>query len=64
LEHVESEYRHAVAHGNFDEYFKLFLDPADVRVDHRVDFTNATLEPLIAEMIQDEIDFMEQGGLC
>jgi hypothetical protein len=30
------------------------LDPADVRIDHRIDFTNAVLLPVVAEMIRDE----------
>lgn len=63
LDHVRSEYRLAVAHGKLDEYFKLVLDPADVRIDHRIDWTNAALMPVIAEMIHDEIDFMVRHGL-
>lgn len=63
LEHVRSAYQLAVAHGNMDEYFNLVLDPAIVRVDHRIDITNAVLMPVIAEMIQDEIDFMIRQGL-
>jgi hypothetical protein len=63
LDHVCSAYRLAVAHGNLDEYFKLVLDPAIVRVDHRIDSTNAVLMPVITEMIQDEIDFMIRHGL-
>jgi hypothetical protein len=63
LDHVRSAYRLAVAHGNLDEYFKLILDPADVRIDHRIDFTNAALMPVIAEMIHDEIAFMVRHGL-
>ena len=54
LDHVRSEYRLAITHGNLDEYFKLVLDPADVRIDHRIDFTNAALLPVVAEMIRDE----------
>jgi RIO-like serine/threonine protein kinase len=54
LEHVEKEYRLGIAHGNLDEYFNVVLDPADVRIDHRIDFTNAVLAPVIAEMIRDE----------
>jgi len=54
LDHVRSEYRLAIAHGNLDDYFKLVLDPADVRTDHRIDFTNAALLPVVAEMIRDE----------
>jgi hypothetical protein len=54
LDYVRSEYRLAVAHGNLDEYFKLVLDPADVRIDHRIDFTNAALAPVVGEMIRDE----------
>ena len=46
LDHVRSEYRLAIAHGNLDEYFKLVLDPADARIDHRIDFTNAALLPV------------------
>jgi hypothetical protein len=63
LDHVRSAYRLAVAHGNLDEYFKLVLDPADVRIDHRIDFTNAALMPVIAEMIHDEIALMARHGL-
>jgi len=63
LDHVRSKYRLAVAHGNLDEYFALVLDPANVRVDHRLDFTNAALAPVVAEMIQDEIAFMNRSGL-
>ena len=33
---------------------KLVLEPADVRIDHRIDFTNAALLPVVAEMIRDE----------
>lgn len=54
LDYVRNEYRLAIAHGNLDEYFKLVLDPADVRIDHRIDFTNAALLPIVAEMIRDE----------
>lgn len=54
LDYVRNEYRLAIAHGNLDEYFKLVLDPADVRIDHRIDFTNAVLLPVVAEMIRDE----------
>ena len=54
LEHVENKYRLSVAHGNHDEYFNVVLDPADVRIDHRIDFTNAVLAPVVAEMIRDE----------
>jgi len=54
LDHVRSEYRLPIAHGNLDDYFKLVLDPGDVRIDHRIDFTNAVLLPIVAEMIHDE----------
>jgi Methylamine utilization protein MauJ len=54
LDYVRDEYRLAIAHGNLDEYFKLVLDPADVRIDHRIDFTNAALLPVVAELIRDE----------
>jgi hypothetical protein len=54
LDHVRSEYRLAIAHGDLDDYFKLVLDPVDVRIDHRIDFTNAALLPIVAEMIRDE----------
>jgi hypothetical protein len=63
LDHVRTAYRLAVAHGNLDEYFKLVLDPANVRVDHRIDFTNAVLMSVVAEMIQDERDLMIRHGL-
>jgi len=54
LDHVRNEYRHAIAHGKLDDYFKLVLDPANVRIDHRIDFINAALLPIVAEMIRDE----------
>jgi hypothetical protein len=60
---VRAEYRLAVAHSNLNEYFNLVLDPANVRTDHRIDFTNAVLILVVAEMIQDEIDFMARYGL-
>jgi hypothetical protein len=60
---VRSAYRLAVAHGNLDEYFKLVLDPANVSIDHRIDFTNAVLMSVVAEMIQDERDLMTRHGL-
>jgi hypothetical protein len=60
LDHVRSNYRLAVAHANIDAYFKLTLDPADVRIDHKIDFTNAALMPVVAEMIEDEITLMTQ----
>ena len=63
LDHVRSEYRLSVAHANLTEYFKLFLDPADVRIDHRIDFTNAALEPVVAEMIADEMLFIAEHRL-
>lgn len=63
LDHVRSEFRLAIAHGELDEISRLALDPADVRIDHRIDFTNAALEPIIAEMIEDEIAFMARHGL-
>ncbi len=63
LDHVRSEFRLAIAHGELDEISRLVLDPADVRIDHRIDFTNAALEPVIAEMIEDEIAFMARYGL-
>jgi len=63
LDYVRSEYRLSVAHGNLDDYFKLVLDPAEVRIDHRLDFTNAALMPVISELIHDEIDFMNRHDL-
>ncbi len=63
LDSVRNAYRHVVAHGSLDEYFKLVLDPANVRIDHRIDFTNAVLISVVAEMIQDEIELMTRHGL-
>ena len=60
LDYVQSACRLDIAHANLNEYFKLVLDPADVRTDHRVDFTNAALMPVIAELIRDEVDFMSR----
>lgn len=64
LDHVRTEYRLAIAHGNLDEYFKLVLDPADVRIDHRIDFTNAALAPVVSQMIVDEAEFMRTHGIA
>jgi hypothetical protein len=63
LDYVRSACRLDIAHANLNEYFKLILDPADVRTDHRIDFTNAALMPVVAEMIEDEIDFMRRFGI-
>ncbi len=63
LDHVCSACRLDIAHANLNEYFKLVLDPADVRTDHQIDFTNAALMPVMAEMIRDEIDFMNRFGI-
>jgi hypothetical protein len=63
LDHVYHACRLDVAHANLNEYFKLVLDPADIRTDHRIDFTNAALMPVMAEMIQDEIDIMRRFGI-
>lgn len=41
----------------------MVLDPAYVRIDHRINFTTAALDPVIAEMIEDEIAFMARHGL-
>ena len=62
LDHVREKYRLSVAHGNLDEYFNLVLDPADVRIDHRIDFTNAALAPVVAEMIRDEVALINQSN--
>lgn len=59
LEHVGKEFRLSIAHGNLDAYFNVVLDPADVRIDHRIDFTNAALAPVVAEMIRDEADVIK-----
>jgi hypothetical protein len=63
LDHVRNEYRLNIAHANMDEYFKLALDPANVRTDHRIDYTNAALIPIMSEMIRDEIGLMRQFGI-
>ena len=62
LDYVRSEYRLAIAHRNLDDYFKLVLDPTDVRIDHRIDFTNAALLPIVAAMIRDEADVINNFG--
>jgi hypothetical protein len=63
LDHVRDTYRLNIAHANMGEYFKLVLDPANVRTDHRIDFTNAVLMSVMAEMIQDEIGFMRRFSI-
>lgn len=64
LDYVRNEYRLAIAHGNLDDYFNLVLDPADVRIDHRIDFTNAALLPIVAEMIRDEAAVINLATDC
>jgi hypothetical protein len=63
LDHVRSVYRLPLAHGSLDDYFTLILDPADVRIDHRVDFANAALIQVIGEVLQDEVDLMLRHNL-
>lgn len=64
LDYVREEYRLAIAHGNLDDYWKLVLDPADVRIDHRIDFTNAALLPIMTEMIRDEAAVINLATDC
>ncbi len=63
LDHVRDKYRLNIAHANMDEYFKLALDPANVRTDHRIDYTDAALMPIMSEMIRDEIGLMRRLGI-
>ena len=59
LEHVRKAYRIPVAHFTLDEYERMILDPADIRIDHRIDYTNAVLLDMTKEMISDELDLMK-----
>ncbi len=63
LDHVRKHYRIPVAHLNFDEFDRMVLDPAYTKSDHRIDFTNAALQDIIRQMIQDEWDLMKKHGL-
>lgn len=63
LDHVREQYRIPVAHLTFDEFDRMVLDPAYTKSDHRIDFTNAALQPIIRQMIQDEWDLMKNHGL-
>jgi hypothetical protein len=63
LDYVRENYRIPVAHFELDEYERMILDPADVRVDHRVDYTNAVLIQIVKRMISDEIDLMKRHSL-
>jgi hypothetical protein len=63
LDYVYETYRIPIAHFTPDEYERMLLDPADVRVDHRVDYTNAVLILVIKQMISDEVDLMKKYNL-
>lgn len=63
LDHTYSESRNDLAHGNWDTYSKLVLDPGNVHIAHRIDATNAVLMSVLTEMIQDEMDLMARHGL-
>jgi hypothetical protein len=62
LDHVRQEYRLPVAHVSLTQSERLVLDPADVRTDHRVDYTNALLIQVVAQLIQDERSLMNTEG--
>ena len=64
LDHVRATCRIPIAHFTLDEYERMLLDPADVRVDHRVDYTNSVLILIIKQMISDEIDLMKKYNLA
>ena len=63
LDYVREHYRIPVAHLTFDEFDRMVLDPAYTKSDHRIDFTNAALQAVIREMIQDEWDLINKHGL-
>lgn len=63
LDHVREHYRIPVAHLTFDEFDRMVLDPAYTKSDHQIDFTNAALQAVIRQMIQDEWDLMKRHGL-
>ena len=63
FEHVYKEYRNSIAHLSCDNYENMMLDPASVRTDHRIDYTNALLIMTIRHMIELEWRFMKEYGL-
>lgn len=63
LDHVRSNFRIPVAHLKLDDYERMLLDPASVRVDHRIDYTNAVLIHVVRRVIEDEWKLMEQHNL-
>jgi hypothetical protein len=63
LDHVREEYRLPVAHANLSELWRLVLDPADVRVDHRVDYTTAMVIQVISQLVEDERALILSEGL-
>lgn len=63
LDYVRKNYRLPVAHFAIDEYERMILDPANVRVDHRIDYTNAVLIQIIKQMINDEINLINRYSL-
>jgi hypothetical protein len=64
LDQIRREYRVPVAHVNLTDFERLVLDPADVRCDHRLDYTNALLIGLLTDLIEDERHLMETEGLA
>ena len=63
LDHVYHAYRIPVAHVSFDDFDRMVLDPADVRVNHRVDYTNSVLIEIAGQMIEDEWKLMRDENL-
>ena len=59
MERLRADYRVHIAHGNVDQAMKLLMDPADVRIDQRVDAANSLAVPLLRASIQDEWNLIE-----
>lgn len=63
FDHVRSEFRIPIAHLELDDYDRILLDPTDVRIDHRVDYTNAVLLAVVKQLIVDEVSVMSDNAL-
>jgi len=62
--YVNKEYRINIAHLNWDNFFRLILDPTKVKILHEVDATNAVLEGMTRQSIEDELRLMQEHKLA
>jgi hypothetical protein len=63
FDYVRERYRVPIAHLETVDLEKIILDPANVRIEHVVDATNAVLEVVLAQLVTDEWELMDQHEL-